>query len=212
MLGVGDKPLAQRVKLRAPLYFVRHGQTDWNAERRMQGLSDIPLNDVGRGQARRNGEALADALGDAADQARFFTSPLSRARETCEILRATVGLPLQRYSLDDRLVEIDMGDWNGKTRDEIERDAPGEWEARGAHLRYAQAPNGERPEDVAARTAAFLADWAEATRSPLVVVGHGASGRFLRAILRGLGERRLVRLEARQDRVYRLVGRRETAL
>jgi len=203
--------VAPRARLRAPLYFVRHGQTDWNAARRMQGRADIPLNETGRAQARRNGEALAAALADdlkPGARVRFWTSPLSRARETCEILRETIGLPNPRYALDDRLVEIDMGDWEGKTRDEIEAERPGDWEARGAHRRFARAPNGETPDEVAARIADFLAE----VSGPTVVVGHGASGRFLRAIVRGLGDLALPKLEGRQDRVYRLVGRRETLL
>ena len=212
MSSIWERPLAPRAKLRAPLYFVRHGQTDWNAERRMQGLSDIPLNEIGRDQAAKNGETLKDALGEAAATARFFTSPLSRARETCEIIRERIGLPNPRYGLDDRLVEIDLGDWNGKTRDEIEAETPGAWEGQGAHLRFAQAPNGERPDAVLARTTAFVSENLIDLRQPMVVVGHGASGRFLRALLRGLGDRAMMRLESRQDRVYRVKGRAEKAI
>ena len=73
------------------LYFVRHGETDWNAERRYQGQTDIPLNDRGRAQSRRNGEALRAFLPHIAG-ADFVASPLGRARETMEILRDTLGL------------------------------------------------------------------------------------------------------------------------
>ena len=69
------------------LYFVRHGETDWNAAKRYQGRRDIPLNATGRAQARRNGRVLADLLGSRAAALDHVASPLRRARETMEILR-----------------------------------------------------------------------------------------------------------------------------
>src|SRR5580704_5855964 len=77
------------------LYFVRHGETDWNAERRLQGQRDIPLNALGRKQAARCGGLLRDLLavsGAAPQQFAFTASPLSRARETMEILRTELGI------------------------------------------------------------------------------------------------------------------------
>ena len=62
------------------LYFIRHGETQWNADARYQGQADVPMNDTGRGQARRNGEALRRFLPDLA-QADFLASPLARARD-----------------------------------------------------------------------------------------------------------------------------------
>ena len=73
------------------LYFVRHGETDWNAERRYQGQTDIPLNARGRDQSRRNGDALRAFL-PAITQADFVASPLVRTRETMELLRTSLGL------------------------------------------------------------------------------------------------------------------------
>jgi len=112
-----------RVRLRAPVYFCRHGETDWNAERRYQGHSDIPLNDLGRAQAAANGRALRALLGEGAPLI-AIASPLSRAAETMEIMRETMGLPRRRYRLDDRLIEIDLGRWNGRTHAEIRGDEP----------------------------------------------------------------------------------------
>ena len=70
---------------------IRHGQTDWNAERRLQGSTDIPLNDVGRGQAR---DAVAVVSGYAWDA--IVSSPLSRAAETADLIAAGLGLPVVR--------------------------------------------------------------------------------------------------------------------
>ena len=87
--------------------FVRHGETDWNREGRLQGTRNIPLNDEGRSQARR----LAEAWDDGGDL--LVSSPLARARETAEILGSTLGLPLR--NLDDRLVERGFGQCEGLT-------------------------------------------------------------------------------------------------
>ena len=83
------------------LIFVRHGETNWNVEGRLQGQRDIPLNDKGRGQAKRNGETILSRVpGIAAYD--FVASPLIRSRETMEIARLAMGLDPSAYRLDDR--------------------------------------------------------------------------------------------------------------
>ena len=101
------------------LIFVRHGETAYNAENRLQGQRDIPLNARGRDQALSLGRALIvrfrpeiDAL-ESADA--FVASPLKRATETMELIRAAMGLTPARYRLDDRLKELSFGDWEGLT-------------------------------------------------------------------------------------------------
>lgn len=92
------------------LLLVRHGETDWNAERRWQGHADVPLNERGREQA----EALAETL--AADRIdAIYTSDLSRARETADILGARLGVPVV---VEPDLREIDVGPLEGLTADE----------------------------------------------------------------------------------------------
>jgi probable phosphoglycerate mutase len=98
------------------ILLVRHGETDWNAERRWQGHADRPLNDVGRRQAR----ALAARLDDDVDA--VYSSDLARARETAEILGERLGLPVR---LDARLREVDVGEWSGLTTAEVEARFPG---------------------------------------------------------------------------------------
>ncbi|HWX09771.1 MAG TPA: histidine phosphatase family protein, partial [Gaiellaceae bacterium] len=87
----------------ATLLLVRHGETDWNAEGRLQGHTDRPLNEHGRRQAHALAERLA---GD--DIAAVYASDLARARETAEILGAKLGLPVSR---DAGLRERDWGNW-----------------------------------------------------------------------------------------------------
>ena len=88
------------------LYYVRHGETDWNVAQRYQGQRDIPLNTKGRTQAARNGRTLLEKLGPEAEALDFVASPLARARETMEIARREMGLAPHVYRVDTRLSEI----------------------------------------------------------------------------------------------------------
>ena len=93
------------------LLLVRHGETDWNAERRWQGHTDVPLNEHGREQARRLAESLVGAGADA-----MYSSDLGRARETAEIVGARLGLPVV---VDPDLREIDVGSREGLTGEQV---------------------------------------------------------------------------------------------
>lgn len=109
------------------LYYMRHGETDWNREARLQGQRDIPLNDTGRSQARRCGEVMRDLLArDAVDPASldFVCSPLGRAVETMQLMRAGLGLDAAAYRLDPRLAEVSFGKWEGFTLEELRMQAP----------------------------------------------------------------------------------------
>jgi uncharacterized phosphatase len=92
--------------------FIRHGQTDWNRDERLQGSSDIPLNDLGRRQAAEAVNELAGTRWDA-----IVSSPLSRARETAEIVAAGLGIELGPSYTD--LIERHYGDGEGATAEVI---------------------------------------------------------------------------------------------
>jgi len=196
-----------RVRLKHAVYFIRHGETDWNVERRYQGHSDTPLNDKGRAQAQRNGETLRDLTGDLS-RLTFTTSPLLRATETLEIMRDAMGLSRRRYAIDDRLIEIDLGDWNGRTYEEIAAENPGIHESRDRDKWNFVVPGGESYRDAAIRIREFLTT----LNAPAVLVGHGASGRILRGYLLGLKPSRVPHLEAPQDRVFKIARGVELAL
>ena len=102
------------------LILVRHGETDWNRDRRWQGHADTPLNERGRTQARALAEELAGV-----DVAAVYASDLARARETAEIIAARVGRPV---TVDPRLREVHIGGWSGLTMAEIETRYPEELE------------------------------------------------------------------------------------
>ena len=108
-------------------YFARHGETDWNRERRYQGTMDIPLNATGRLQADANGVLLRELLErDNVDPVslRWFASPLGRAAETMERLRAAFVMALPPVVLDPRLIELSFGSLEGRLHSEITREAP----------------------------------------------------------------------------------------
>src|SRR5689334_14709700 len=104
------------------LYFVRHGETDFNIAHRLQGRYETSINARGREQAKHCAGVLSDLFARerraAADYA-YVSSPLQRARQTMEIVRVTLGLDAAAYAVDDRLQEISYGDWEGSTLPEI---------------------------------------------------------------------------------------------
>lgn len=192
---------------RHTLYFVRHGQTDWNAARRMQGQIDIPLNDIGRGQAKRNGEALGEAIGSRAVDLHFAASPLSRASETMSILRRAMDLPHDEFARDDRLKEMGYGRWEGMMWPrQAERTPEISWWLEDPWLRA--TPGGESYAMLWARVVAWLQDIQRDT----IVVAHGGVMRVLRGHWLGLDPREFVKLDVPQDKVLVLRDGKESWL
>ena len=177
------------------LYFVRHGQTDWNAEARFQGTRDIPLNDKGRGQARRNGVTLKGLVDPA--NVNFIASPLMRTRETMEIIRVEMGLEAEVYETDDRLKELSFGDWEGRTVTELEETQSELWAGRQANKWSFRPPQGESYQDLADR----LRSWVNEIDGPLVVVSHGGVNRGLRFLLSDHDNETLANALIPQDKV-----------
>ena len=122
------------------IYFLRHGQTDYNAARRLQGELEIPINATGRAQAQRCGGILNELIGDK-ERFDFVASPLLRARQTMEIVRQAMSLPPEGYRTDGRLKEISFGAWGGLTWPEIEARDPVNYARRKAD-RWNEAPPG----------------------------------------------------------------------
>ena len=180
---------------------IRHGQTAWNAESRLQGQKDIPLNDTGREQAAGNGRALAAILGDTVSVFDFVASPLGRTRETMEILRAAMGLAPLAYRTDPRLVELSFGDWEGHTLEELAATMPGRVEERRLS-KWNFIPPGEAAESYEILTWRIGSFLAEVDR-PTVCVSHG--GVFRAAFrLNGMAEEEAANTPIFQDRVLRL--------
>ena len=180
------------------LYILRHGETVWNREGRMQGWLNAPLTDLGLAQAGRQGEVLArrDLTGFT-----FYTSPLGRAVQTAGIALGPVATEIRT---DDRLREIDVGPWSGQLRRDFAPDAAGEGPDGDLGV-YARAP-GEGLAAVAARARAFVA----ALDGPAVIVCHGIVSRFLRCAALGLEDAAWDSLPGGQGNVFYLsAGRME---
>ena len=167
------------------ILFVRHGETAWNAENRLQGQHDIPLNPRGRAQASAVGRVLRARIPHdltKLDRARaFVASPLSRARETMELMRAAMDLVPKSYRLDPALMELTFGDWEGHTWSEVAARDP-----KGVRGRFADKwnyvpPNGESYAMLAER----IKSWLAALSSDVVVVSHGGVARALMRLLAG---------------------------
>ena len=192
----------------APLYLLRHGETQWNTERRMQGTRNSDLTDRGRAQARAMGRALHAELARVPGPTVFLRSPLGRVRETSEIVGRELGLDPGGWRDDPRLVELGYGAWEGFSWPEIEVTHPtalADWRADPHGF---VPPGGETHLELRARSAAVLSEIAaSATRT--VVVGHGVSGAVVRGLNLGLDARAMFVLEKPQDAFFRLLAGRE---
>ncbi len=147
----------------------RHGRTAWNVIGRAQGTTDVPMDDVGRQQARDAAARLASL------RPRFiWSSPLSRALDTASELAALTGLDVHR---DARLQEIDTGARQGLTLDEVRERFPDTWRAFQAGEELPRAPGGETEPEVAERVSAAMRDATEALGPAdiSVLVSHGVS-------------------------------------
>jgi broad specificity phosphatase PhoE len=183
------------------LYFLRHGQTDYNAAGRIQGTIEIPLNATGRAQALRNGAILNELVSDKRRFA-FVASPLMRARQTMEIVRAAMGLPEEGYSSDDRLKEISFGAWGGLTMAEIAERDPAHYARRQADPWNEAPPEGQCFRDFHAQ----VTSWFDEVATDTIVVAHGGTSRSLRGHVLKLSPQEMMRLDVPQDKVLMIDG------
>jgi probable phosphoglycerate mutase len=183
------------------VYFVRHGQTDWNAENRLQGQADIELNALGREQATENGRRLAGLIADpqAFD---FVASPMKRTRATMELVRAAMGLDPYAYRTDPRLVEVNFGAWQGFTYAELEQQHPGISGKRSLD-KWDYLPSGEGAESYQ-MLYERIKPWFEELDRDTVCVTHGGVIRALFRLVEKISREEAASLDTPQDRVLRL--------
>ncbi|WP_168074769.1 histidine phosphatase family protein [Caulobacter sp. SSI4214] len=183
------------------IYLCRHGQTFHNREGRLQGRSESDLTPLGRAQAAAMGDLLFDLLRrDPPADWRIVASPLRRARDTAEAIGARLGLSV---TTDERLVEIDVGEWSNRLREDVRGENShlvGD-DAWGFH-----APGGETYEAMMARITDWLDEQVSEPERRLIVVSHGVAGRLLRGVYAGLSKAETLRQDIPQDAVYRLMA------
>lgn len=180
------------------IYVLRHGQTHWNAVRRIQGQLESHLNETGHRQAA----AMADLLeteGVTAQTHALISSPLKRARETAAYVAAAMGLPAP-VATDDDLKELYMGDWQDLMYDDLTAAGQG-LRAGETHLDWClRAPGAETRQAFWDRAGRALAR----IEVPTVIVCHGLLSQVLRTQAMGWGMDRLGDLPARQGDIYRI--------
>lgn len=165
---------------RTKLVLVRHGQTDSNAAGRFQGQQDVPLNRIGRSQAATLAERLVRMKA-----ARVVSSDLLRATATAEAIAEASGLEV---GIDQRLREIHVGSWEGRTSVEVAAENPWFEDALHAGRDFRRSDTGETAEEAGQRVATVLHELAAA--HPLettIVVGHGLALRVGLSLFLGLG-------------------------
>ncbi len=148
------------------LYIIRHGETDWNNEMRLQGRSDIPLNEYGVHLAKLTSEALKDLKFD-----EIYSSPLKRAYDTAVIIRGDRAVDIKK---DERLIEMSFGDYEGVETRMLPVDFHMFFDAPD---KYSAAPNGESFYDVIARAKDFTENVIipkAAAIDSMLIVAHGA--------------------------------------
>lgn len=183
------------------VYFVRHGQTEWNAEQRLQGQADTDITEVGRAQADRNGRRLAELIAGPRDFD-FVASPMRRTRETMERARAAMGLEPHGYRTDARLVEVHFGDWQGFTFAELEQRQPGCTAAR-LRSKWDFVPPGADAESYKTLLER-ISPWLAEVNRPTVCVTHGGVLRVIFRLVQAMPTHEAAVLEIPQDRILRL--------
>ena len=161
-------------------YFVRHGETDWNVAKKIQGTTDVPLNENGLRQARE----LADKLVSGSYEiARAYTSPQLRARVTAQTAANALGIDC--VVLSD-LAEMDLGEWEGDNWPNIEVVYGEVYHYWNSHRRYVRTPGGECYNDVLKRTFRALEHIMKHETGNVLIMSHSAIMLSLRCYLAGL--------------------------
>ncbi|WJY21075.1 histidine phosphatase family protein [Fontisubflavum oceani] len=188
-----------------PIYILRHGETVWNLESRFQGALDSPLTAKGEAQARIQGRIVSRILAETPNLS-VYCSPQGRARATWEIARGGYDGPV---AFDERLAEVNMGAWQGLTRDEAATRWPTLFSNPGSYLERAlTAPEGERYASLLTRVLGVLDD----LNGPTLIVTHGVTSSVIRGLCLGLEFDEMTWLDHEQGVVFAIRDGVETVL
>lgn len=185
------------------IYLVRHGQTTFNAEGRIQGGLDSPLTPLGVEQGKRVGRSLANVV---SKETRIIASPLGRAQHTARLIREAGGFTA-KIETDARIAEVGLGAWDGMLRADIAHASPDFDAGRLRWSWFFEAPGGVSFEELSRRLSSWLED-ASRFDAPAIVVSHGIAGRVLRGLFLGLSKDEALMQEIPQDACFHLKGGR----
>ncbi|WOI53354.1 histidine phosphatase family protein [Parvularcula sp. LCG005] len=178
------------------IYLVRHGRTEWNTEKRMQGQMDSPLTEEGHLHAEQSGQFLAEQGIE-----HIFASPLGRVQQTLDHVRRHVDAPV---TVDDRLMEWHCGDWSGTLYDDLSTHWPDEWMAWEKDRYGYRPPAAENYDDMIDRCAPALEAILAAEASTIAVLSHGLLNRALALQLLGLSASEVLRVRQHNDVIFRI--------
>jgi broad specificity phosphatase PhoE len=189
------------IQLPHRLILVRHGETDWNREGRLQGGQDIPLNELGRAQAAEAAGRLRELVPDFSGLD-FIGSPMLRARETMDILRRELELPAGEYRIDDRLRELTFGSWEGYTWRDVRKAEREQAQLRERDKWSFVPPGGESYLMLAERVRPVLAELQRET----VIVSHGGVARAVLALVGAVSPQKAALVEIWQGKLLVVSG------
>ena len=181
------------------LFFVRHGQTEWNAIRRMQGQWNSDLNELGQQQAHVNGRFLRGRKIE-----HLVASPLDRTRQTAGIINEYLALDIE---FDERIMEWNCGEWSGEMWDEVADKWPQEFSAWQADQFHYRGPGCENYPDMIDRAEPFLEEILALPHRRIAIVSHGMIGRVMVGILLDMTPDEMFSFGQPNDTVFHLTSR-----
>ncbi len=192
----------------ADIYFIRHGETDWNKQGRYQGQSDIELNQTGIEQATINGKILQRLFEQKNLQPNdfdWFSSPLKRAKKTAQLIRSQFSEPTPEIILDERLIELSFGVCEGLTHEELDdeliKNLPKRGE-RGSEFWDLKVKGSESYTEASERVVSFLSE----LNKPAIIISHGGIARIFRHIITDAPKVEVVNWVAPQDAIFYFSG------
>lgn len=194
---------------RPDLLVIRHGETQWNRDGRLQGRQDQPLTLNGVRQAMAVAATLRPVVAGMSDPV-FWVSPLGRARQTASLLADSWGEPFAGFRADERVVELSYGRWEGMTHAEFSAEYPKAFAAFEADRWQVPPPGGETWAALTQRLAAWLEEL-DGSR-PHVLVTHSGCLRALRGIYTGAPQAEILAYREPQTTAYRLTAAGEEAI
>ncbi|EJB8502403.1 histidine phosphatase family protein [Vibrio parahaemolyticus] len=185
------------------IFVLRHGETEFNADKKLQGHCNSSLTSKGSDQARRVGTTLKQYVENR--PFRVYSSTLGRALQTSQIVCEELNYPYENLNKEPRLKEFSLGEWEQRTIPSLEQEIPNllaqnDW--------YLQAPNCETYESVRERLSSWLSDVAH--DEDIVVVSHGLTGIVLRGLLLGMDYTQVWQQDLPQDAFFTIEDGRIT--
>jgi probable phosphoglycerate mutase len=194
----GEPARATLLKPGLTLYLIRHGETDWNRDARYQGQRDVPLNETGRAQSRRQGEVLKSLPGISSFD--FVSSPLERAIETMRIILSALERDETAFATDPQIRELSYGHWEGQLAADLPKSDPAGLAGKISDPFRWRPRDGESYADLQERVSAWLSRLDKDT----VAVTHGGVSRVARGAIFGLEHDLIPFLDVPQDRILEI--------